>query len=124
MNLKIKIGGTNVALSLPMEMAAVAVALLQNGKLVKQEGYQADSPWVPVEEGLQINTDDDTPVDPRIATAKKEAEQKNSMWYQEYTKNQKIEKELDELKVALATLKGQVSCTQAAPVADEPEIAF
>ncbi len=66
------------------------------------------------EEGVRIEYTEGgelEPTHPLVEQAQKDAAEKNSMWAKEYTKNQALTKELDELKAQLAGIQSVTSCT-------------
>ncbi|MEN5285792.1 hypothetical protein ABE494_07550 [Stenotrophomonas lactitubi] len=128
MKIKITVGGNDrTAIILPSECAALAAELMARATIFERDGHYSTSGWKRAEEGVRIEYTEGgelEPTHPLVEKAQKEASEKNSQWYAEYTKNQKLAKELDELKAQLAGIQSVTSCTvtPAEPEAD-PSVA-
>lgn len=115
MKIKITIGGNDrTAIILPSESAGLAAELMARATIFERDGYHSTSGWKRTEEGVRIEYTEGSelePTHPLVEKAQKEASEKNSQWYAEYTKNQKLTKELDDLKAQLAGIQSVTSCT-------------
>lgn len=124
MKIKITIGGSDrTAIILPSECAGLAAELMARAAIFERDGYHSTSGWKRTEEGVRIEYTEGSelePTHPLVEKAQKEASEKNSRWYAEYTKNQKLTKELDDLKAQLAGIQSVTSCT-VTPVQPEAE---
>lgn len=126
MKIKITVGGNDrIAIILPSENAGLAAELMARATIFERDGHYSTSGWKRAEEGVRIEYTEGSelePTHPLVEKAQKEASERNSQWYAEYTKNQKLTKELDDLKAQLAGIQSVTSCTvtPADPGADIP----
>lgn len=115
MKIKITVGGNDrTAIILPSESAGLAAELMARATIFERDGHYSTSGWQRAEEGVRIEYTEGSelePTHPLVEKAQKEASERNSQWYAEYTKNQKLTKELDDLKAQLAGIQSVTSCT-------------
>ncbi|OWQ73816.1 hypothetical protein [Stenotrophomonas maltophilia] len=115
MKIKITVGGNDrIAIILPSDCAGLAAELMARATIFERDGHYSTSGWKRAEEGVRIEYTEGgelEPTHPLVEKAQKEASEKSSQWYAEYTKNQKLTKELDELKAQLAGIQSVTSCT-------------
>lgn len=115
MKIKITVGGNDrIAIIMPSDSAGLAAELMARATIFERDGYHSTSGWKRTEEGVRIEYTEGSelePTHPLVEKAQKEASEKNSQWYAEYTKNQKLTKELDDLKAQLAGIQSVTSCT-------------
>lgn len=115
MKIKITVGGNDrIAIILPSENAGLVAELMARATIFERDGYYSTSGWKRAEEGVRIEYTEGgelEPTHPLVEQAQKDAAEKNSMWAKEYTKNQALTKELDELKAQLAGIQSVTSCT-------------
>lgn len=129
MKIKITVGGNDrIAIILPSDCAGLAAELMARATIFERDGHYSTSGWKRAEEGVRIEYTEGgelEPTHPLVEKAQKEASEKSSQWYAEYTKNQKLTKELDDLKAQLAGIQSVTSCTvtpaepEAAPTSEE-----
>ncbi len=129
MKIKITVGGNDrIAIILPSDSAGLAAELMARATIFERDGHYSTSGWKRAEEGVRIEYTEGSelePTHPLVEKAQKEASERNSQWYAEYTKNQKLTKELDDLKAQLAGIQSVTSCTvtpagsEAAPTSEE-----
>lgn len=126
MKIKITVGGNDrIAIILPSDCAGLAAELMARATIFERDGHYSTSGWKRAEEGVRIEYTEGgelEPTHPLVEKAQKEASEKSSQWYAEYTKNQKLTKELDELKAQLAGIQSVTSCT-VTPVLHDAEAA-
>jgi len=115
MKIKITVGGNDrIAIILPSDSAGLAAELMARATIFERDGHYSTSGWKRAEEGVRIEYTEGgelEPTHPLVEKAQKEASEKSRQWYAEYTKNQKLAKELDELKAQLAGIQSVTSCT-------------
>lgn len=115
MKIKITVGGNDrIAIILPSDCAGLAAELMARATIFERDGHYSTSGWKRAEEGVRIEYTEGgelEPTHPLVEKAQKEASENSSQWYAEYTKNQKLTKELDELKAQLAGIQSVTSCT-------------
>jgi hypothetical protein len=112
--IKIVMGDDRKFLVLPAALAAVAGQLMSSASVYEYDGYSSNSGIKPSDSALRIEFIDEgdlVPANAKTLAAIKEADEQRVSWYKEYTKANKLEKELAESKAALAALHQATVCT-------------